>query len=144
MNTTLTLTLSIAGAALGSLGLIAALHAVREARRWRTRCLAVQAGLSAVESSLGAIRREFELAVSISMKSGRRANQIEQEFSEVADRLDQVELRGTAPSFEQAIDSARLGVNPSKLAQRFGLSPIEAELVTRLHGRKPSAGSQTT
>jgi hypothetical protein len=143
MNTTITLTLSIAGAALGLLGLIAAVHALREARRWRARCVTVQAGLSAVESSLGAIRREFELAVSISMKSGRRANRIEQEFSEVADRLDQVELRGTAPAFEQAIDSARLGVNPVKLAQRFGLSPIEADLVTRLHGRKANGRSET-
>jgi hypothetical protein len=136
MNTTITLTLSMAGAALGVLALIAAVHGVREARRWRARCVAVEAGLSALESSLESIRREFELAVSISMKSGRRAHRIEQEFSAVADRLDQVAMRGTAPSFEQAIDSARLGVHPVKLAQRFGLSTIEADLVTRLHGRK--------
>jgi hypothetical protein len=124
--------LSIAGAALGFAGLVAALFTIRSLRDWRTRCLTL-------ESSLAAVRRELELAASISVKTGRRVQRIEHEYSGVADRVDQVELRGTAQSFEQAIDSARHGADPGKLAQQFGLSRGEADLVTRLHGRKKSA-----
>jgi hypothetical protein len=76
---------------------------------------------------------------SISAKSGRRVRRIEQEYSSVAERVDLVELRGTAQSFDQAIDSARRGADPGKLTQQFGLSRGEADLVTRLHGRKKSA-----
>lgn len=76
---------------------------------------------------------------SISVKTGRRVKRIEQEYAGVVDRVDQVELRGAAPSFDQAIDSARRGAGPGKLTQQFGLSRGEADLVTRLHGRKMSA-----
>jgi hypothetical protein len=124
--------LSIAGAALGFAGLVSGLFTIRAVRGWRTRCLAL-------ESSLAAVRRELELAASISVKTGRRVQRIEHEYSGVADRVDQVELRGAAPSLEQAIDSARRGADPGKLAQQFGLSRGEADLVTRLHGRKKSA-----
>ncbi len=124
--------LGIAGAVLGFSGLVAALFAIRAERGWRIRCLAL-------ESSVAAMHRELELAASISMKTGRRVKRMEQEYSSVADRVDQVELRGTAQSFDQAIDSARRGADPGKLAQQFGLSRGEADLVTRLHGRKKSA-----
>jgi len=124
--------LSIAGAAFGFAGLVAALFTIRSLHGWRTRCLAL-------ESSLAAVRRELELAASISVKTGRRVQRIEHEYSGVADRVDQVELRGAAQSLEQAIDSARRGADPGKLAQQFGLSRGEADLVTRLHGRKKSA-----
>ena len=85
------------------------------------------------------MRRELELMVSISVKTGRRVKRVEQEYSGVADRVDLVELRGTAQSFDQAIDSARRGADSGKLAQQFGLSRGEAYLVERLHGRKKSA-----
>ena len=124
--------LSIAGAALGFAGVVSALFAIRSVRGWRARCLAL-------ESSVAAMRRELELAASISVKTGRRVKRIEHEYSGVADRVDQVELRGAAQSFEQAIDSARRGADPGKLTQQFGLSQGEADLVTRLHGRKKSA-----
>jgi hypothetical protein len=124
--------LSIAGATLGFFGLVSALVAMRASRGWQARCLSV-------ESSVAAVRRELELVASISMKTGRRVNRVEQEYSGVADRVDQVELRGAAQSFDQAIDSARRGADPVKLTQQFGLSRGEADLVTRLHGRKKSA-----
>jgi hypothetical protein len=124
--------LSIAGAALGFSSLVFALFTIRAIRGWRARCLSV-------ESSLAAVRRELELVASISMKTGRRVKRIEQEYSGVADRVDLVELRGAAQSFDQAIDSARRGADPNKLTQQFGLSRGEAELVTRLHGRKKIA-----
>jgi hypothetical protein len=76
---------------------------------------------------------------SISAKAGRRAQRVEQECSGVADRIDQVELRGSAHALDQAIDFARRGADPVKLTQQFGLSRSEADLVTRLHGRKKIA-----
>jgi hypothetical protein len=123
---------SIAGAVLGFSGLISALFAIRTARGWRMRCLMT-------ESSLEAVHRELELMVSISVKTGRRLKRIEREYAGVADRVDQLELRGAAPSFDQAIDSARRGADPGKLTSQFGLSRGEADLVARLHGRKKSA-----
>jgi len=124
--------LGFAGAALGFLGLASALFTIRAVHGWRARCLMV-------ESSLTAVHRELELMASISVKTGRRVKRIEQEYAGVADRVDQVELRGAAPCFDQAIDSARRGADPGKLTQQFGLSRGEADLVTRLHGRKMSA-----
>jgi Protein of unknown function (DUF2802) len=123
---------SIAGAVLGFSGLISALFAIRAARGWRMRCLMT-------ESSLVAVHRELELMASISVKTGRRLKRIEREYAGVADRVDQLELRGAAPSFDQAIDSARRGADPGKLTSQFGLSRGEADLVARLHGRKKSA-----
>jgi hypothetical protein len=123
---------SIAGAVLGFSGLISALFAIRAARGWRMRCLRT-------ESSLVAVHRELELMASISVKTGRRLKRIEREYAGVADRVDQLELRGAAPSFDQAIDSARRGADPGKLTSQFGLSRGEADLVARLHGRKKSA-----
>jgi hypothetical protein len=124
--------LGIAGAALGFLGLTAALFMTRAVCASRARCLAV-------ESSLAAVRRELDLVASISMKTGSRLKRIEQEYSGVADRVDLVELRGAVQSFDQAIDSARRGADSGKLTQQFGLSRGEADLVTRLHGRRRSA-----
>jgi hypothetical protein len=117
------MTLSLVGAALGSLGLVFALIAIRDARRWRARCRAVESGLQAIRGQL----------------TGRAADRLGEEFSQVADRLEQLENRGATQPLDQAIDSARLGASPGALAQKFGLSRLEAELVTRLHGRKSTA-----
>jgi hypothetical protein len=98
-------------------------------RRWRIRYVAV-------ESSLAAMRRELEVAASIGLRTGRRVNRMEREYSGVADRIESVELRVPAQCFDQAIDSVRRGTDPGRLTQQFGLSRAEADLVTRLHGRK--------
>jgi hypothetical protein len=124
--------LGIAAAALGLLGLAAALFMIRALRATRARC-------RAVESSLAAVRRELDLVASISMKTGSRLKRMEQEYSGVADRVDLVELRGAAQSFDQAIESGGRGAAYGELTQQFGLSRSEADLMTRLHGRKKSA-----
>ena len=103
-------------------------------RRWRQRC-------AALESSMAAMRREVEVMASISLRTGRRVNSMEREFSGVAERVESVELRGPAQCFDQAIDFARRGTDPVKLTQQFGLSRAEADLVTRLHGRKKTASA---
>ena len=118
------------GAAL--LGLGALLLALRANRRWQSR-------YQALEASLAGVRREMEHLASISVRTGRRVQRIENEYSGVSDRVDQVELRGPAQSIDQAIDSARRGADPVKLTQQFGLSRGEADLVMRLHGRRKSA-----
>jgi hypothetical protein len=132
MNINTTMLLELVSAVLGLLSLVCALFAVRSARASRTRCLDL-------ESSLTSVRREMEIVASISLKTGRRLKRIEQEYSGVADRVDQVEHRGTSQCFDQAIDSARRGADPVKLTQQFGLSRGEAVLVARLHGRKKIA-----
>jgi hypothetical protein len=124
--------LGLAGATLGLLGLILALFAIAETRRWRARC-------GSLESSLSSLRRELEMASSINTKTGRRVRRMEQEYASLADRVERFELRGAGQFFDQAIDSARRGLDAGRLAQQFGLSSGEAELVTRLHGRKKIA-----
>ncbi len=124
--------LSTAGLSFGLLGWIATLVTRRAMRRVAARC-------QSLETSLAAIRREMELVASISTRTGRRLKTIEHDYSGVADRVELVELRGSAQSFDQAIDSARRGADSGKLAQQFGLSRGEADLVTRLHGRKKRA-----
>jgi hypothetical protein len=124
--------LGMAGVLLGLCAAIAVFAIWRSSRRWRARC-------EGIESSLAGMRRELELMASISVKTGRRVKRMEHEFAGVADRIEVVELRASAQSFDQAIDSARRGTDPGKLTQQFGLSRGEADLVTRLHGRKKTA-----
>jgi hypothetical protein len=126
------ITLGIAGVLLGLSALLAVLVASRSNRRLKVRC-------AAVESSVAAMSRELELLASISLKTGRRVKHIGQEHAGVADRVALVELRGSAQSFDQAIDSARRGTDSGRLTQQFGLSRGEADLVARLHGRKRTA-----
>jgi hypothetical protein len=124
--------LEIAAASLAICALCALLVLSFSMRRWRKRG-------AALESSVAAMRRELEVMASISLRTGRRVNRMEREYSGVAERIESVELRGPAQCFDQAIDFARRGTDSGKLTQQFGLSRAEADLVTRLHGRKKSA-----
>jgi hypothetical protein len=124
--------LGIAGVLLGLGAMLAVFVASRSNRRLEMRCIAV-------ESSMAAMRRELDQLASISLKTGRRVKRFEQEYVGVADRVAVVELRGSAQSFDQAIDSARRGTDSDRLTQHFGLSRGEADLVARLHGRKKTA-----
>ena len=121
---------SIVGATLAVCALIAALMAMQAVRRWRAQC-------ESLESSIGALRRELELVASISVRTGRRVQRVEHEFSGVAERVDLVESRTAAgsESLDQAIHLARRGADSDRLEQQFGLSTGEADLVARLHGR---------
>jgi len=123
---------AIAVAAMAVAALLTAIAAWSSMRRSRTRC-------AALESNLAELRRDLELAASIGVRTRRRVERIEHEYSGIADRVELVESRGPAGSFDQAIDSARRGADASKLTQQFGLSRSEAELVTRLHGRQKLA-----
>ena len=124
--------LEMAAASTAICALIAIVALSFSMRRLRKRC-------ALVESSLAAMRRELEATASISLRTGRRVKQIERECSGVAERIESVELRAPAQCFDQAIDFARRGSDPGKLTQQFGLSRAEADLVTRLHGRKKIA-----
>jgi len=116
--------------------LAVAAFAMHEVRRWQARC-------EALESSVEALRREVALVASISARTGRRVQRVEHEYSDVAERVDVVESRGPVSavtlSLDQAIECARSGGDADELAEQFGLSSGEAELVARMHGRKKSA-----
>jgi hypothetical protein len=124
--------LQMAATSLAICALFAVIALSLSMRRLRKRC-------AAAESSVAAMRRELEVMASISARTARRVNRMEREFSGVAERIESVELRGPAQCFDQAIDFARRGTDSGKLTQQFGLSRAEADLVTRLHGRKKSA-----
>jgi hypothetical protein len=126
------LIIAAVGAALGLLGWALAWAAMRAAREFRERSLSAEAALAAV-------RRELERVAGASIKIERRIKRFEQESADIAERLEQIELRGAGQCIDQAIDYARRGADPGKLSQHFGLSRGEADLVTRLHGRKKRA-----
>jgi hypothetical protein len=124
--------LAVAGASLGTCALLIIAMQVRSMRHLQSRYLAL-------EASVAGMRRELEVVGSISLRTGRRVKRIEHDYAGVADRVELVELRGSVPSFDQAIDSARRGTDSGRLTQQFGLSRVEADLVTRLHGRRRTA-----
>ena len=123
---------AVGGASLGACALLVIFLLSIAVRRQKTRYLAL-------ESSVAAMRRELEVVGSISLRTGRRVKRVEHASAGVADRLELLELRGSVPSFDQAIDSARRGMDSGRLTQQFGLSRVEADLVTRLHGCRRSA-----
>jgi hypothetical protein len=124
--------LVVGAASLGACALLLIAVQTFSLRRLRARYVAL-------ESSVTAMRRELEVVGSISLRTGRRVKRIEHDYAAVADRVELIELRGSAPNFDQAIDSAKRGTDSGLLTQHFGLSRVEADLVTRLHGRRRSA-----
>ncbi len=133
---TWTIVLGGLGCCTAACALAVAVFALHELRRWQARC-------EALESSVEALRREVALVASISARTGRRVQRVEHEYSDVAERVDVVESRGPVSSvtlsLDQAIECARSGGDADELAEQFGLSSGEAELVARMHGRKKSA-----
>ena len=125
---------SIVAAGIGIAGLVIAVLARKAVNLSQSRVESLKAGVAA-------LRRELELVASISARTGRHVQRVEREFSDVAERIDLVESRGAAMpgSLDEAISWARRGVAADKLAQQFGLTSAEAELVSRLHGVKRSA-----
>jgi hypothetical protein len=124
--------LSVAAAVLGLACLVAIMRLNRIVAHWRERCVSL-------EASLAGLQREIERFASISVRTGRQVKRIENDYSDVAERVDLVEARGPAKALDLAIDSARRGADTGRLTQQFGLSRGEAELVARLHGQKKSA-----
>jgi Protein of unknown function (DUF2802) len=124
--------LSAAAAVVGLACLIAIVRLNRTVVHWRERC-------ASLEDSVAGLRREIERFAAISVRTGRQVKRIENDYSDVAERVDLAEARGPAKALDQAIDSARRGADPRRLTQQFGLSRGEAELVARLHGQKKSA-----
>ena len=101
-------------------------------RRLRARCDALAGGTDALRAELVlAITQAADTAVA----SAQRIQRLEQAHGRLVDRLRQAERRTDGRAFDLAIDSARHGSQPARLAADFGLSRGEAELVARMHGR---------
>ena len=90
-------------------------------------------------SGVAATLRELELLAAMSARSTAHAERLERDCTALAERLDVLEMRGESRPYDRAIDSARQGADPTRLARLFGLSPTEAQLVTLLHGAKRRA-----
>jgi hypothetical protein len=128
------LLLSLIAMGLAIAGTLAAVLTRQSVQTWRARIEALEAGNDG-------LRRELQMVAAISARAGRQVQRVEQEYSSVAERVDLVESRGAAMpgSLDDAISWARRGVGAGELAQQFGLTSAEAELVSRLHGAKKSA-----
>jgi hypothetical protein len=92
-----------------------------------------------LESSVLKLRREFAQIARGLARSGAREQRLESHFTHLRERVVGVEARGETPAFDRAIDSARRGAGADRLADEFGLSRGEADLVARLHGRRKRA-----
>jgi hypothetical protein len=101
-------------------------------RHLHRRCETLAAGIES-------LRAELELANARAADSEALAAQriagLEAAQGRIVERLRFVERRSDGRSFDLAIDSARHGTEPQRLAADFGLSRGEAELVARMHGR---------
>ena len=132
----MTTLLSVLAACVAIGALVTSVLALQAMRSWRAR-------VESLEKSLAAAHREIELVASISVRTGRRVQRVEHDYSDVADRVDVVESRAPITSnsgaLDQAIEWARRGADTDKLVEQFGLSSGAAELVARLHGQKKSA-----
>jgi hypothetical protein len=117
---------------LAGCGVFAGYALLRGFKHLRGRCIEL-------ESTVAALRRELDLVAAVATRSGARLKRIEKEDLDLVERIDRIEARGEPRRFDAAIDSARSGAEPDKLAERFGLSEGEAALVTRLHGRSKRA-----
>jgi hypothetical protein len=122
-------------AVLAVLLLLAAVAAVRA----RRALSGLRARNHELEASLVALRRELEGNCVALAHDRRRQRHLERNFALLSQRLIGVEARADAPAFDRAIDSARRGADTDKLAQVFGLSRGEADLIARLHGRRRRA-----
>ena len=60
--------------------------------------------------------------------------EIRNSLAGLGQRLGQLELRNSGRSFEQAIDLAGQGEGADRLVSCFGLTEMEAKLVSLLHG----------
>lgn len=105
---------------------------------WRSQ-RGLRTSLAAQETLIAVLRKELDAANAAHMSTVGRLKKLEKDFVDLFDRLGRIELRPDAQSFDRAIDSARRGAEPEKLAEEFGLSEGEAELLARLHGLARSA-----
>lgn len=101
-------------------------------RRLRQRCEALTTGAESLRAELVLATAQ---AADGAVAAAQRIQRLEQAHGRMADRLRLVERRADGRSFDLAIDSARQGSEPARLAADFGLSRGEAELVARMHGR---------
>jgi predicted nuclease with TOPRIM domain len=124
--------IACAAAALSALTLVWLLATTLAHRRLRTRG-------ETLESKLGALRDDLARADAASAEATECLRRLDQAYTRMTTRLRFVERRVDGRAFDQAIDSARQGIDPGTLAEQFGLSRGEAELVARMHGRPKSA-----
>jgi len=124
--------LAAVAALLAGLALATAVLALGGLRRARART-------TALEAAAAAQRRELEAAAGVAARTLQLLARLNAERTQLQERLQVLERRGGAGALDEAIAFARRGGAPAGLRARFGLSRGEAELVTRLHARRPRA-----
>jgi hypothetical protein len=90
----------------------------------------------ALASNLAAAIRELEMVAALAARSATLAERFEPDYTTLTDRVGMLELRGENRPYNQAINSARSGADPAKLARQFGLSTSEANLLMLVHGAR--------
>jgi hypothetical protein len=120
--------LTIGALGIAVLAVVCAACAITFARHIRSR-------QKSLEAALDSMRHDIEFIAGLSERNGQRLNTLESDAESFGDRIRLVELRSGSRSFDEAIDFARRGADANKLAEQFGLSGGEADLVTRLHRR---------
>lgn len=107
--------------------LVVAALMLRQVRQLQGQKLDLAADLAAALS-------EMEQLAAMTAKLGVHTERIDRSCTELAERMEIMELRHVNRSFDEAIDSARRGADPARLERQFGLSRTEAGLVMLLHG----------
>ena len=121
-----------AAAAGAALALLFVAAVALDNRRLRQRCEALAGGIESLRAQLVLVTAQ---SAEGEVAAAQRLQRLEQAHGRMVDRLRLAERRADGRSFDLAIDSARHGSEPARLAADFGLSRGEAELVARMHGR---------
>jgi hypothetical protein len=91
-----------------------------------------------------ALEDRLERAVQVEQRLAAVESLSRSHWSQLGERLGQLELGVDARSYEQAIGFAELGQHSDQLMACFGLTEGEANLVRLLHGDKSHDARQTS
>ena len=131
--------ISISASMLSAVSLLTALGAGAAAGWSVFHLRRLHARHAMLASKLAAALRELELLAAGATNSGLQGRRTDRDCAALADRIGVLESRGGSRLYNQAIDSARNGADPAKLARQFGLSKTEAKLLRLVHGGRSAS-----
>lgn len=92
--------------------------------------------LQLLEDEIVVLRAEVAATAGIGARVGERLRRLDQAGAQLGERLGQLEVRGDGRPYDHAIALVRDGADADRLVTHFGLSRGEADLVSRVHGRR--------
>jgi hypothetical protein len=97
-----------------------------------------QAQLQSYALEIASLHSRFERQVEYDDKIAEVLKRLLVAAESMDSRLERLELRGSEPSYRRAIAVVQQGGGADALVRDYGLSQVEAELVSIVHARRAS------